>query len=154
MMNKISIIATLAFLAPYDVASGAGFQVGGVFAVATGAAASGEMVIGDVSGVFDLVKAGSQGWTVFQDKIYWDNTNKCCTTVATGNLFIGYAGSTVGNGATATTGRVIVCQPGFAPARSAHISDPTGGATADAESRAAIGSIIDALEKAGILAAS
>jgi hypothetical protein len=39
-------------------------------------------------------------------------------------------------------------------ARSAHLADPTGGGTVDTQARATIGSILDALEAAGILAAT
>jgi len=38
--------------------------------------------------------------------------------------------------------------------QAAHIADPTGGATTDSQARTAIAAILDALETAGILAAS
>jgi predicted RecA/RadA family phage recombinase len=52
-----------------------------------------------------LTKAGSQAWTVGA-LVYWDDTNKRCTTVATGNLLIGAAIAAVDNAAGSTTGRV------------------------------------------------
>jgi predicted RecA/RadA family phage recombinase len=91
--------------APYDRTAGQGAQVGQVFGVCVGDALSGADVALKVSGVFDLTKIGSQAWTVGQ-LIYWDNTNKRCTNVATGNLLIGAAVKAVDNGAGSTTGRV------------------------------------------------
>jgi len=38
--------------------------------------------------------------------------------------------------------------------QAAHIADPTGGSTTDAEARAAIAAILNALEGVGILASS
>ena len=91
--------------APYDVASGAGFLVGSLFAVALGAASNGGAVRGKTTGVFDLVKAASQAWTVGV-KVYWDNTAKNCTTTVGSNTLIGVAAAAVGSGAGETTGRV------------------------------------------------
>jgi len=96
-------VVTLA--APYDVLSGAGLQVGQLFGVACYDALSGAEVEAMTEGVFDLVKIGSQAWTVGA-LVYWDNTNKRCTTVASGNLLIGNAMLAVGAGAGLTTGRV------------------------------------------------
>jgi predicted RecA/RadA family phage recombinase len=58
-----------------------------------------------VTGVFDLTKIGSQAWTVGA-KVYWDDTNKRCTTVATDNTLIGVAVEAVAGGAGDTIGRV------------------------------------------------
>lgn len=59
---------------------------------------------------------------------------------------------------TVKAGGALVLETGasLAPAggQAAHIADPTGGATTDAEARAAIVSILNALEGAGIVAAS
>lgn len=106
MRNFIQPGATLTLIAPYVLAAaGLGFQVGQLFAVANAAAESGAEVEGSTEGVFDLVKVGSQAWTVGA-LVYWDNTNKRCTTVATANLLIGCAVEAVGAGADETTGRV------------------------------------------------
>ena len=60
---------------------------------------------GALVGVFDITKVGSQAWTVGA-KIYWDDTNKRCTTVATDNTLIGVAVEAVASGASDTIGRV------------------------------------------------
>lgn len=103
--NFIQAGAVLSLLAPYDVAAGAGMLVGSLFAVAQKAALNGAAVEGATEGVWALAKAGSQAWTVGA-KIYWDNTNKVCTNVATGNTLIGVAVAAVGSGAGETIGRV------------------------------------------------
>ncbi|MBP6031260.1 MAG: DUF2190 family protein [Sphingobium sp.] len=91
--------------APYAVTSGGGFLVGSLFAVASAAAALGEIVAGATRGVFDLAKATGEAWTVGA-KIYWDNTNKRCTTTASGNTLIGVALATAASGDTVGTVRL------------------------------------------------
>ena len=91
--------------APYDVVSGAGTLVGTMFGVAGFTALSGAAVELHTKGVYDLVKVGSQAWTVGA-LIYWDDTNKRCTTAASGNTLIGKAILAVGSGAGETIGRV------------------------------------------------
>lgn len=105
MKNYVQPGKTITFTAPYVIASGDGLLVGSIFGVATGAAGNGETVEAALVGVFDLKKAPSQAWAV-GDKIYWDNTNKETTSVATGNTLIGVAIDAVGNGAGETVGRV------------------------------------------------
>ena len=97
--------ATLTLTAPYAVTSGDGLLVGAIFGVAAGDAASGATVEAALTGVFDLTKIGSQAWTVGA-KVYWDDANKRCTTVATDNTPIGVAVEAVAAGAGDTTGRV------------------------------------------------
>lgn len=80
----------LTFVAPYAVASGAPFKVGGFVAVAVTAAALAGTVEGVMEGVFTLPKVSAQAWEV-GDKIYWDNTAKAMTTVATDNTLVGAA---------------------------------------------------------------
>jgi predicted RecA/RadA family phage recombinase len=46
-----------------------------------------------------------QAWTVGA-KVYWDDTNKRCTTVATDNTPVGVAVEAVASGAGDTIGRV------------------------------------------------
>jgi predicted RecA/RadA family phage recombinase len=92
-------------LAPYALTSGQGAKVGQIFGVANADAANGAEVRLLTQGVFDLTKVGSQAWTVGA-LVYWDDTNKRCTTVATGNLLIGNAIAAVGSGAGETIGRV------------------------------------------------
>jgi predicted RecA/RadA family phage recombinase len=105
MKNYVQPGATLTLTAPYAVTSGDGLLVGSIFGVAAGDAASGATVEAALTGVFDLTKIGSQAWTVGA-KVYWDDTNKRCTTVATDNTLIGVAVEAVAGGAGDTIGRV------------------------------------------------
>lgn len=100
MKNHVQSGKTLTFpAAPYTVAAGAGFQVGGLFAVAVNAAASGAPVQGNLTEVYTLPKATGSNWTL-GEVIYWDNTNKVCTDSASGNLKIGHAVEVAGSSAT------------------------------------------------------
>ena len=47
----------------------------------------------------------SQAWTAGA-KVYWDNTTKLVTNVASGNTLVGVAALAVGSGADETIGRV------------------------------------------------
>jgi predicted RecA/RadA family phage recombinase len=105
MKNFIQGGDTITLVAPYAVASGAGLLVGSIFGVAITTAAISTSVEAAVTGVFDLAKVGSQAWTVGV-RIYWDDTNKYCTTTASTNKLIGVAVAAVGSGAGETTGRV------------------------------------------------
>jgi predicted RecA/RadA family phage recombinase len=96
---------TITLAAPYNVVSGAGFKVGSIFAVANYDALSGVDVEGDTEGVFDLAKVSAQAWSQ-GDAIYWDDSAKLATTVATGNLPIGRATLAAAN--PSSTGRVNV----------------------------------------------
>jgi predicted RecA/RadA family phage recombinase len=79
--------------------------VGAIFGIAAHDAASGDPLETVTAGVFDLSKIGSQAWAP-GDKVYWDNTNKRATKIATDNTLIGVALGVVGSGADETTGRV------------------------------------------------
>lgn len=103
MRNYVQRGENLTLTAPYAVASGGGFLVGSIFAVASAAAANGATVVGVTEGVFDLDKATGEAWTVGQ-KIYWDNTAKKTTTTSTSNTLIGVATKAAATGAT--TGNV------------------------------------------------
>lgn len=94
---------TMTFTAPYAVASGAGFLVGAIFAVALNAAASGAPVEGRVNGVWTLPKATGESWVAYTTKLYWDNTNKRLTSTASGNSYVGIAVQSQASGDT--TGR-------------------------------------------------
>ena len=96
---------TITLTAPYAVASGDGLLVGSIFGVAAGTAAIGEPVETALTGVFDITKIGSQAWTAGA-KVYWDDTNKRTTNVATSNTLIGVAVEAVAGGAGDTIGRV------------------------------------------------
>lgn len=105
MKNQIHSDEIVTLAAPYAVNSGAGALVGALFVVAGTTLANGETGAFVTRGVFDLTKVGSQAWTVGA-KVYWDNTNKYCTTTSSGNTLIGVALVAVGSGAGETTGRV------------------------------------------------
>ena len=105
MKNFVESGDQLTLAAPYDRTSGQGALIGSLFGVASGDVLSGASGVFLTKGVFDLVKIGSQAWTVGA-KVYWDDTNKRCTTVASGNTLIGVAVAAVGSGAGETTGRV------------------------------------------------
>lgn len=90
MRNYIQAGNTVTVAAPYALASGAGALVGTLFGVASGAADNGAEVELVTRGVFELPKLSAQAWTVGAI-IYWDNTNKWCTTVASTNVAIGKA---------------------------------------------------------------
>lgn len=87
------------------VASGAGVLLGALFGVAANRSAVDTDLVLNLDGVFRLPKAASQAWTVGA-RVYWDNTNKVCTTTASGNTLIGVAWAPVAGGAGDTEGRV------------------------------------------------
>ena len=91
--------------APYDVLAGAGCLVGTMFGVAVNDALTGAEVVLNLPGIYELTKIGSQAWTVGA-RVYWDDTNKRCTTVSTSNTLIGVAVEAVGAGAGETLGKV------------------------------------------------
>lgn len=105
MKNFVQPGNTITLAAPAAMTSGSGVLVGAIFGIAAHDAASGEPVETVTTGVFDLNKVGSEAWSV-GDKIYWDNTDKRATKVATDNTLIGVALVAVGSGADETTGRV------------------------------------------------
>lgn len=86
----------LTLTAPYDVASGAGFLVGTIFAIALFAALSGAPVEGERNGVFTLPKAA--GAVTQGQKLYWDDAAKVVTTTAGANKLIGAAAAAAAGG--------------------------------------------------------
>ena len=105
MKNYVQPGNTVTLTAPYVVTSGDGLLVGSIFGIAAGDAAISEPVETALVGVFDITKVGSQAWTVGA-RVYWDDTNKRTTSVATSNTLIGVATETVAGGAGDTIGRV------------------------------------------------
>jgi predicted RecA/RadA family phage recombinase len=95
---------TLTLTAPRTLASGDGFMVGGIFAVALAAAATGKPVEARRVGVFDLTKLAGAAWTPGQ-KLYWDNTAFNVTGTANANL-IGAAPQAAAS--AAVVGRVLL----------------------------------------------
>lgn len=158
MDNFIQEGETLTLVAPYDVASGAGFQVGSIFAVAVRATLSGSPVEGTRCGVFALPKTAAQAWSQGQ-KIYWDDNNKRCDSDGTAGMLIGVATEAAAN--PSATGKVSVncCVPDASEGPQAAIADI---ATADAadlasaealanECKAKINTLLAELRTAGIL---
>lgn len=99
MQNWISQGNTLTLTAPYAVASGAGALVGRIFGVASDTianAAVGEFV---VKGLIDLAKDTST--FADGDKVYWDNSAKLATSVATAHNIVGFAAMTNPDGTQA-----------------------------------------------------
>lgn len=105
MKNFVQDGDFLTLAAPYAVASGAGALVGSIFGVATADVANGADGEFATCGVFDLAKTSAQEWTVGA-KIYWDDTNKVCTTTALNNTLIGAAVAAAAN--PSAVGRVKV----------------------------------------------
>ncbi len=105
MKNYVSRGDNVAVTAPAALGSGDGVLVGSLFGIASGDAAAGDRVVIATAGVYTLPKVGSQAWAEGV-KVYWDDTNKRCTTAATGNTLIGAAVAAVAGGASDTTGVV------------------------------------------------
>ncbi|THD71383.1 DUF2190 family protein [Thalassobius vesicularis] len=105
MNSYIQPGGTLTLTAPYDVVSGAGLKVGAIVGVAARDALAGAAVETVLTGVFDMAKAASQAWSTGA-KIYWDDTARVTTSVATSNTLIGVAVADVAGGASDVTGRV------------------------------------------------
>ena len=105
MKNYVQPGNTITLTAPYAVTSGDGLLVGSVFGIASADAALNDPVEAALTGVFDLTKVGSQAWTAGA-KVYWDDTNKRTTSMATSNTLIGVTTEAVAGGAGDTIGRV------------------------------------------------
>jgi predicted RecA/RadA family phage recombinase len=105
MKNHVQKGDQIAIPAPANVLSGAGVLAGSLFGVAVHDALSGAPVEIATTGVFDLPKVGSQGWTVGA-RVYWDGS--ACTTTASTNKLIGVAVASTGSGAGDTVGRVLL----------------------------------------------
>ncbi|MFW8636627.1 DUF2190 family protein [Cribrihabitans pelagius] len=105
MKNYVQPGNTITLTAPYAVTSGDGLLVGSIFGIASADATLNDPVEAALVGVFDLTKVGSQAWAVGA-KVYWDDTNKRTTSVATSNTLIGVATEAVAGGAGDTIGRV------------------------------------------------
>lgn len=90
MKNYVQPGNTITVPAPANVLAGAGVLVGNIFGIAAYDALSGDDVEIAMTGVFDLPKVSAQEWTVGAT-IYWDNSEKVCTTTASSNKAIGLA---------------------------------------------------------------
>lgn len=105
MKNFIQPGEEVTLTAPYTVVSGGGLLVGSIFGVASNDALSGASVEARLEGVFQLAKLSSEVWTQGQ-LIYWDNTNKWCTSVSSTNKLIGVAILPASNPSTTGTVRL------------------------------------------------
>lgn len=95
-------------VAPYDVPSGGGLLIGTLFGVAQSPAETGDPVVIVPVGVWELAKTSAQAWTVGA-AVYWNNTDKVCTTSSSGNSKIGVAVAVAAN--PSATGQVLL-RPG------------------------------------------
>jgi predicted RecA/RadA family phage recombinase len=104
MKNYVQKGDTVTLPAPYDRLAGQGAKIGALFGVAVNdvlSGADGEFLL---TGVVDLPKVSAQAWSSIGTLIYWDNTDKVCTTTASTNLCIGVNVATAAN--PSATGRV------------------------------------------------
>lgn len=85
------------------VVSGTPYKIGQLFVIAMVSAAEAAAFEGMTMGVHDLPKVSAQAWTEGA-LVYWDDTAKLVTTVATANLLIGVASAAAAN--PSATGRV------------------------------------------------
>lgn len=105
MKNFIAIGNAITIAAAAATVSGQGVLQGSLFGIAAHSAATGEDLLINLTGIYELPKAGSQAWTVGQ-MVYWDNSAKVVTTAATDNTLIGVAVVPVTNAAANTVGTV------------------------------------------------
>ena len=105
MKNFVARGDVIPFTAAAALTGGQGLLLGGIFGVVADTVALGETAQLNLGGVYELAKAASQAWTVGA-VVYWDDTNKVCTTTDSGNTKIGFAYAAVGNGAGETIGTV------------------------------------------------
>lgn len=104
MKNFVQDGDALTVPAPADVLSGA-LVISGVLAgVAAHGALSGEDVLIETEGVFDLAKTSVQAWTVGTAIYVIPATGLCTTATTAGNLLIGVAVAAAAN--PSSTGRV------------------------------------------------
>ena len=96
MKNFILKGETITLTAPYTVSSSGGLLVGSIFGVASNDATSGNDVETVTTGVFLIAKTSAQAWTQGV-LIYWDDTNKVCTSTASTNKLVGVATAAAAN---------------------------------------------------------
>jgi predicted RecA/RadA family phage recombinase len=97
MKNFVQPGKGLTFTAPYAVSSGDAFKVGNYIAVASGDAASGDPVEGELEGVYSLKKATGTAWTQ-GDALYWNDSDKDFTKTGTSATLAGFAAADAGSG--------------------------------------------------------
>lgn len=117
----------LSLTAPYDVDSGAAFQVGSIIAVAMSDALSGAAVQGLTCGVFTgMPKTSAQAYTVGQ-KLYWDNSNKRFDSDGSVGQLAGIAYAVAADPSSTCTVRLNGTAPGTTEGPQANIAALTFG---------------------------
>lgn len=96
MKNYIQKGDVLTLTAPYARSSGQGALIGSIFGVATNDVENGAEGEFAVEGVIELAKTSAEAWDQ-GDLVYWDDTNKVCTSVSTSNKLIGVAVAAAAN---------------------------------------------------------
>ncbi len=90
MKNYIQDGDEVTLTAPYTVVAGAGALITGIFGVAQDDIANAASGVFLTEGVFDL-KALTTDTFAVGDVVYWDDTNKRCTSTSSANTKIGAA---------------------------------------------------------------
>ena len=104
--NYIQAGDTVTVAAPSGgTTSGLAYLIGGIFGVATTTQLVSVNVELVTEGVWNLVKVGSQAWSV-GDRIYWDDANVRCTSTPSAGIYIGVCTVAVASGAGDITGKV------------------------------------------------
>lgn len=100
------VVITLA--APYARTSGQGARIGALFGVAASDVLSGAQGEFHIEGEWQLTKSTGAGTALeLGGKVYWDDTARACTGVATSNLFIGHATAAAADGVASVNVRLI-----------------------------------------------
>ncbi len=106
MKNHIQKGDVITVAAPAGgIASGEGAIIGNIFGVAAFAAAVGEQVELETTGVYQLPKATAAVLTVGA-RVAWDNTAKNINAPGAGRFLVGIATEAAGNGITSVAVRL------------------------------------------------
>jgi len=97
MKNYIQDGKTISFTPTAAVASGEVVLLGAMIAVSVGTIEANTEGTGVTEGVFELPKKSTDA-LVIGALVYWDNTAKEITSLATGNTLVGKAWQAAGNG--------------------------------------------------------
>ncbi|QCN95870.1 DUF2190 family protein [Azospirillum argentinense] len=105
MRNFVQAGCNLDLTAPRALASGEGFIVGALFAIASTDAASGGALVGVTEGVFILPKK-TAAVIAAGGRVSWDNAAHQCDAPGAGLYPVGVAVEAAGNGASTVTVRL------------------------------------------------
>lgn len=142
MKNYVQDGKTLALIAPYNVASGAGAKIGAIFGVAVDTVLSAAEGQFKATGVFDLA-ALSTATGLAGARAYWDDSNKRVDTDATVGMMIGTLTAAKTNGQTTARVKLNEAAPDQLEGVQAAIADV---ATADATDLATAVTLVNALK--------